>query len=922
MTGPFCMRRIYVALLALLLCHPLTTGAVSNYPPKMFSLTPGTYVPYTLSISGGVSLGSYEAGLNWALLRYLRLRRNDADTGNNTRLPPELLSISGASAGSINALLSAMMWCAQDTLDSAQIPANSAAALYDGIDNNLFRDIWINVGIDSLLPPDEVEKGQGYLDDDGLFTRRAFEVAIQRIIHLLNQPLYRQDCNIPIGVTLTKVQAHTMSVAGVKVDNQRFMMPFRLAYNQETHDGKIRILSHIMNPLDPYLGNVLYMQGENLNSEGSLHQITPEQIIEALQTSSAFPIAFGRKYLHYCQASETPDNLVTSATCPRGYTPASSQFLDGGVFDNVPLGVAKTLAEPSPLDVSTKHVWQKSALPYNYIYVDPDNRRGEQPAQDNNPYDGAPQSFGLRTQLKFFGGAITTGRNYELYNVLRSGDWSKQSFYNACHLAKRLRGDVNPDSPCNVTEQVPQQTCNYLFNLIKSSPQLGQPRKDELANCILKKSNALEEIYSGLVKPIYKSRIESERSDLLHILGNTATTIGDLQLALTLRNSSNDLHNDRRLLLSTRYDAITGSMLQNFGAFIDKPFRQYDYYSGAYDAIHGIANFLCERRQHYDACMSGRVQDIFTRLNVSESVDAQTIFYLLATREHPDFDKADKPWHWLTTLEAASRSRNQNLVRIFDALHTHPPASYTEGTELSFDDFIRELFARGYDINESSPFMRRIYRLRDRDSSTWYYPLTSRISRRLLELERNEQAVIKGGEVIRGSLGLAALAAHSYFQEENTHITPRSAAPEYSWETLLPYELGVDLRNGGPMVAWQPSLTFGPSWALDSRVTPLFLNRYANNDILFAQYDLFLSYRRNGLISSMGIGPTLTYTWSDWPGHPRTALGSSIYLGFMQDKLRLSAGTRGGSEVDFPGNSVYLSLSITDIPGMVYWLRR
>src|SRR5882762_9082462 len=47
-------------------------------------------------ISGGVSLGSYEAGLTWAIVRYLR-----ASGGT------DLAAVTGASAGGINALMAA-----------------------------------------------------------------------------------------------------------------------------------------------------------------------------------------------------------------------------------------------------------------------------------------------------------------------------------------------------------------------------------------------------------------------------------------------------------------------------------------------------------------------------------------------------------------------------------------------------------------------------------------------------------------------------------------------------------------------------------------------------------------------------------------------------------------------------------------------
>ena len=52
---------------------------------------------------------------------------------------PELVGGTGASAGAINALISALAWC---------IERDDASAL----DANLFHDTWIPIGLESLLP--------------------------------------------------------------------------------------------------------------------------------------------------------------------------------------------------------------------------------------------------------------------------------------------------------------------------------------------------------------------------------------------------------------------------------------------------------------------------------------------------------------------------------------------------------------------------------------------------------------------------------------------------------------------------------------------------------------------------------------------------------------------------------------------------
>ena len=85
---------------------------------------------YSLTVRGGVSLGAYEGGINWALLRVLQ---GDPSAS--------LTTVTGASAGNINAFLSAVEWC--------QSPARSAA---ESPRDNLFWKAWIPVGIHGLFP--------------------------------------------------------------------------------------------------------------------------------------------------------------------------------------------------------------------------------------------------------------------------------------------------------------------------------------------------------------------------------------------------------------------------------------------------------------------------------------------------------------------------------------------------------------------------------------------------------------------------------------------------------------------------------------------------------------------------------------------------------------------------------------------------
>jgi len=61
-----------------------------------------------LTISGGISLGACEAGYNWAFARCLKQFYNSSPGKHSAG---SLAAVTGASAGNINAFLSAIAWC-------------------------------------------------------------------------------------------------------------------------------------------------------------------------------------------------------------------------------------------------------------------------------------------------------------------------------------------------------------------------------------------------------------------------------------------------------------------------------------------------------------------------------------------------------------------------------------------------------------------------------------------------------------------------------------------------------------------------------------------------------------------------------------------------------------------------------------------
>ena len=162
---------------------------------------------------GGVSLGAYEGGINWALLRVL-----EGDPSAS------LTTVTGASAGNINAFLSAVEWC--------QSPARSAA---ESPRDNLFWKAWIPVGIHGLFP-----RGQpkGYAPGDGLFARGAFAPAEATLRQALDDGTrFPAGCPLTVGVTVTRIRPADIVIKsadaqsgsdGIHIPTQRFVSTFGL----------------------------------------------------------------------------------------------------------------------------------------------------------------------------------------------------------------------------------------------------------------------------------------------------------------------------------------------------------------------------------------------------------------------------------------------------------------------------------------------------------------------------------------------------------------------------------------------------------------------------------------------------------------------------------------------------------------------
>jgi predicted acylesterase/phospholipase RssA len=387
------VRALVITALASLAAAP--AQAQAQQPPRLGP----DHQPYALTISGGVSLGSYEAGLNWVVVADLRRRHASG------RMPvPELVGITGASAGAINALISALAWC---------IERDDLATL----DANLFHDTWIPIGLESLLPM----HGDGYRSHDGLLARKAFDRIVADIRATMagtRKGFAFRPCSVSLGFTVTRPEPGPIALDGLPITQQRVVVPLHM----NIEDGRPIFWPARVAGRDHLLGNTLYLASRDASGA-----VAHEDVIQALLASAAFPLAFGRVRLVECvpapacpEARRVADRSCThvSSLLAEPRIACEDDFVDGGVFDNVPVGVAMAQIESS-------EPMRDAARPAKYLYIEPENRR---PAEHHAGKSRLRSAGGtLDANLAFLGGAYHTARNYELHNVLRYNPWNEHA---------------------------------------------------------------------------------------------------------------------------------------------------------------------------------------------------------------------------------------------------------------------------------------------------------------------------------------------------------------------------------------------------------------------------------------------------------------------------------------------------------------
>ena len=903
----------------------------------------------SIAISGGASKGAYEAGLNWAIVRILRYEAESEDTVLKGRFRPfDAVSMSGASAGGINAVMSAMAWCLRPEAEQGIVST---------LNDNVFRNLWLEHDINTLLPASATS--QYYARDDAVLARKSLLESAEALRSLWESPVFRKDCRVPIGVTVTRVEPEKMDVGEIGVKNQRFTFPFEF----RTHDDGTA--GFYFNPKDYPLLLDYSMVLIPHESGKPAFQIDNQRIVDVVMTSAAFPVAFGRKRLPYCRIAasyETGIDAVKddSATgdgqliCPEGYELSEAEFADGGLFDNLPIGLARTLAEENKRS-------RENPLPVTYIYLDPNRLRYKLPSKrqfekclsDNPPKACQEIDYSFFSESRLLLGALGTAQSYELYRELTSEIWS----YNLSQIAYQTADLIEASTPDKTCDKELPFYAEILpcHSALRSASRFLEISYDRIDAPITKPFSIKKLQSAGLVKRCKESKANSNilvgaecyidfvkfRKDLtqrLHAILESMPKKNEILLR-RLRNSEYTIHSDRIIRVSSRGGPITGELLESFAAFLDLKFREYDYYVGVYDAIMQVGHVICghhysERRQpkEYQNCQEAVVKQLHQRLGVASDKQANYVFALLAKWEFGD-QKAF-PFAYDPMPEEI-----RDMRTIHEALLLSLAAEWQRSVgivEASSGEvqFFRHLKSQGFQPTPTKDGSRPLLADIIQDPELWTHELTRRFTERLIVLEKDAARIYKEREpdpANRPETNEDLLGGASFVLRSSSYKYPEfdfapSTAPR-SWKSryIIPYEISIDLVEGALQFAWQPTWSLSKYNLLTARGTVAFAKGLVGEESHKESNNFFVlgvGYSRlteSNAVSSYGITPGY-YRFLRTPvSREAESFGGEFHLGVLENKIRFALGARNFDRVD---DSWYFSFGVTDIPGIVYWFTR
>jgi len=541
---------------------------------------------FSLTVKGGVSLGSYQAGQVWTMLRILGREATPTNPDRNgepstcnptstcgerqraTEFPRTLDVVTGASAGNVNAVLAALSWCTGKlSNDPLQGP---------------FWRIWTSIGMTGLL---QKSRSGGA----GLLSRFPLEQAWDSVSLLLQERATR-DCDIPVGLSVTGLSPISVreNSTGQVARANRATVAFRIVGRK---NFKLSFLQPSRRHLSqPEVFGMIALVGDTLDANHE-QVIPPEHVRDAIFASAAFPVAWDAVRLDYClgadlAASIDPkaalNNASASPQCSK-FRPTTrvyaGMFVDGGVFANQPIELA--IALDSADLPGLRRQWSKEVTHRDSSSVNA-SRSLLQSLAAARPNSGMAACMAeLRDRL----------RRADDRMRLSAGDTSRQTTFIPIDT-------VIPSSCDEIADQslFAQETVKTIATALATPP----PPKVERKTIAALMSDARVSTSAPTVDepgvPLAPS------AALGRLAGGLFTTASEIELSTFYgKRLSSQRETDVRdgvairLFASRRFQRLGSEPLHHFGGFLARSLREHDFFAGVADVLSSwIDEFPCE----------------------------------------------------------------------------------------------------------------------------------------------------------------------------------------------------------------------------------------------------------------------------------------------------------------------------------------
>lgn len=343
----------------------------------------------SLTTSGGVSLGAYQAGYLFYLSEVIKKN-------------PEVFEVhilTGSSAGMVNSMITLMSLGGEEQGDPRA---------------SLYYRLWTEIHYRELL---DVEDAPPL----ALSSRKVMENLADSMENVWLQGLH-EDLDMVVGATATRVKGRSVKLSqGFSVPRQEEKFVFRVRGRGK---GKAPLISNyvdqshgIAQPLLPF--------SESGKRNLAAARKDFDVIRQVMFASSAFPLAFPPQLVDFCMSTpefSNPEDLEAFRDCP---TPRYHElFVDGSMFDRNPLGLAhRTSKAGLGRDGGGGVSWQETpdmrhgVLPENFYFIYLDAGHASYPttekARETDNIEALFPTFGAYSQ-----GFVRAAQAKELYTLV------------------------------------------------------------------------------------------------------------------------------------------------------------------------------------------------------------------------------------------------------------------------------------------------------------------------------------------------------------------------------------------------------------------------------------------------------------------------------------------------------------------------